>query len=67
MVTKTIKVKGGEYVVEADGRLRPVATYFGLEKDAKPYDGVKNADRFMETNTGTVYIFDEEGQKWDSV
>ena len=64
MITKTITVKGGEFVVEADGRLRPVETYYGLSGDTKLVAGVNNADRYMEMDTGEVYLFDETNQCW---
>lgn len=64
MITKTITVKGGEFVVEADGRLRPVETYYGLSGDTKPVAGVNNADRYLEMNTGEVSLFDETNQCW---
>lgn len=64
MITKTITVKGGEFVVEADGRLRPVETHYGLSGDTKPVAGVNNADRYLEMDTGEVYLFDETNQRW---
>ncbi len=64
MVTKIIKVKGGEYAVEPDGRIRPVATFYGMEKDTKPIEGVQDADRYMEKDTGKLFLFDEDGKQW---
>ena len=64
MITKTITVKGGEFVVEADGRLRPVETHYGLSGDTKPVAGVNNADRYLEMDTGEVSLFDETNQCW---
>ena len=64
MVTKTITVKGGEFAVEPDGRLRPIETYYGMSGDAKPTEGVNNADRYLEMDTGDIFLFDETGKQW---
>ena len=45
MITKTITVKGGEFAVEANGRLRPIETYYGMSGDSKPVECVCDADR----------------------
>lgn len=63
MITKIITAKGGEFAVE-DGHLRPVETYYGLSSDAKPTEGVNNADRYLEMDTGDVYLFDGSGNRW---
>ena len=64
MITKTITVKGGEFAVGADGTMRPVATHYGLSSDTKPTEGVHNADRFCEMDTGDVHLFDEDNKQW---
>lgn len=64
MITKIIKVKGGEFAVEANGRMRPVETHYGLSDDTKPIEGVRDADRYVEKDTGNVFIFDETGKRW---
>ena len=64
MITKTITVKGGEFAVEADGRLRPVETYYGMFDDPKPTEGVNDADRYAEKDTGDLFIFDGDGKQW---
>ena len=64
MITKVITAKGGELVVENDGRVRPVATLFGLSEDEKPVGAVKNGDRFLEMDTGALYLYDEVGRRW---
>ena len=64
MITKIITVKGGEFAVEADGRMRPVETHYGLSDDPKPMEGVNNADRYMEIDTGEVLLFDETNHRW---
>lgn len=38
-------------------------TYVGLSTDTKPTDA-KNADAFLEMNTGKVFIFDEDNATW---
>lgn len=63
MVTKIIAERGGEYAV-VDGQTRAVATHYGLSSDTKPIDGVKNADRFCEMDTGNVYLYDEANKAW---
>lgn len=62
MITKTIELDGSEIAIN-DG-YRKIATAYGLSTDEKPIDGYKNADRFMEIDTGNVSIFDEENKKW---
>lgn len=42
---------------------------FGLSTDEKPtktFEGrfIGNASTFMEMDTGSVYIYDEDGEKW---
>lgn len=64
MITKVITAKGSELAVENDGRVRPVATMYGLAEDEKPVGTVKNADRFLEMDTGALYLYDEVGGKW---
>ena len=64
MVSKVIKIKGGEYVLGPDGRIRAVETYFGLSTDPKPTEGVNNADRYLEMDKGTVSIYDEDNKTW---
>jgi hypothetical protein len=38
-------------------------TYVGLSTDTKPTDA-KNADAFLEMNTGKVFLFDEDNATW---
>ena len=64
MITKVITAKGGELAVETDGRVRPVATLYGLSADEKPVGVQKNADRFLEMDTGELYLYDEVGGQW---
>ena len=64
MITKVIAAKGGEFAVDADGRLRAVETHYGLSDDPKPTEGVHNADRYLEMDSGAVSIFDEANRKW---
>ena len=64
MVTKIITVKGGEFAVEENGRIRPVETHYGLSSDTKPTEGVKNADRYFEMDAKKLSLFDEAGKRW---
>lgn len=64
MISTTITIKGGEYAIEPDGRIRAVQTLYGLSTDEKPTEGVRDADRFFEKDTAEVYIYDEENKKW---
>ena len=38
--------------------------YDGLSTDTKPTGGARNGEIFIEIDTGKIYLFDEEGQKW---
>jgi hypothetical protein len=38
--------------------------YNGLSTDTKPIEGVRNGSKFVEIDTGKVYMFDEEGKTW---
>lgn len=37
---------------------------FGLSTDDKPVDGLITGSKFIEVDTGIVYLFDEESQTW---
>ena len=41
---------------------RPI-TVFGLSTDAKPVD-VLNGSMFIESDTSSIYFFDQEGAAW---
>lgn len=62
MITITMNIDGTEVAVN-DG-YRKILTAYALSTDEKSVDGYKNADRFMEMDTGNVFIFDEENKKW---
>ena len=65
--TKTLKVGGNEYVVDQfNNPTRKVATYYGNSSRAKPTyeEGARDADRLVETDTGKVFIFDEDIKDW---
>lgn len=38
--------------------------FSGLSDDDKPTDGVATGSLFFEVNTGDVYAYDEDGEKW---
>ena len=62
MVTIVVNVNGAEVAVN-DG-YRKIQTGYGLSTDEKSVEGYKNADRFMEMDTGDVYLFDEQNATW---
>jgi hypothetical protein len=62
MITKIIELNGSEIAV--NDNYRKIITVYGLSTDEKPIDGYKNADRFMEMDTGKVFLFDEQNKKW---
>lgn len=64
MITKIITTKDGECAVSEDGHVRPVVTAYGLSADEKPIEDMKNADRFLEMDSGEMFLFDEQNQKW---
>ena len=41
-----------------------VDEFNGLSTDTKPTDAVRNGSKFVEMDTKTVYLFDEENQEW---
>ena len=41
-----------------------VTEYDGLKDDTKPIDGVRNGSIFVEMDTATIYMFDEENGEW---
>jgi len=41
--------------------------YFGLSDDTKPSEGVGNADKFTEIDTGVKHLFDAENGQWYQV
>lgn len=68
--TKVMEIGGNEWVVDANNNpVRRVATYYGNSGRVKPTyeDGARDADRLMETDTGKVYVFDEDTKAWAEV
>ena len=43
---------------------RLVDTYNGLSTDTKPTIRVRNGSRFVEMDTGKLYMFDQENSEW---
>ena len=41
-----------------------ITEYYGLKDDTKPIDGVRNGSIFVEMDTATIYMFDEENGVW---
>lgn len=38
--------------------------YAGLSTDTKPIEGVENGDKFIEIDTGKIYLFDAQNAEW---
>lgn len=38
--------------------------FIGLSSDTKPTDGIYNGSVFLEMDTGSIYMWSEEGQEW---
>lgn len=64
MLTKVVDIRGDEYAILPDNDLRRVHTVYGKSTDIKPTEGIFNADRFYEMDTGNVFMFDEETAAW---
>ena len=64
LMNKIITIKGGEYVVEPDGHIRAVATYYITSDEPKPYEGVEDSDRLYVKDTREAYVFDKAKQTW---
>ena len=68
--TKTITINGDEYVADDHNfATRKVITHYGNSGRPKPTyeDGAREPDRLVETDTGKVFIFDEETRSWVEV
>ena len=39
----------------------------GLSTDTKPTAGIITGSSFIEVDTGTVFVFDEEGGEWNEL
>ena len=61
MVTKNIYEK-----VLTDNATKNVIEYYGLSTDEKPTDA-ENGSAFLEMDTGTVYLYDKDGETWRAV
>lgn len=62
MVTKFLDINGSA-IVPSEGYRRQ-ATIYGLSKDTKPTENVKNADIFYEMDTKKVFLFNQESKTW---
>ena len=65
MVT-AVKKQAVRFVPDASGALQSVdmLELYGLSTDTKPTQNVSNASCFVEMDTGSIYLFDEENAKW---
>ena len=50
-------------IIKTTGIENPPAEYRGLSSDTKP-DNAPNGSLFIEMDTGTVWIYDEENELW---
>lgn len=41
-----------------------IVEYDGLSTDTKPTDDVRNGCVFVEMDTGSIYLYDEENGEW---
>ena len=41
-----------------------ITEYDGLSRDTKPTANVRNGSIFVEMDTATIYMFDEENGEW---
>ena len=67
--TRVVSIGGNECVILPDGTTRRVATYFGNSGRRRPKyaDGARDADRLIETDTGTICVFDEDIDDWREI
>lgn len=63
MVTKVIRTNLGEVSIHRGGS-SPRGEFYGKTGDAKPKEGVKNADIYYEMDAKKVYLFDEDTGDW---
>lgn len=64
MVTKVIQIDGSDHAIMPNGDVRKVARHYGNSADTKPIEGVFNADKFYEMDTGKFFLFDEDNKTW---
>lgn len=64
MIIRAMKIDGEDYVLLPGGDICKRAEFYGKSDDAKPVDGVNNADIFYEMDTKKVFLFDAENKVW---
>lgn len=64
MITRTKIIRGEYYVIRDNGDLRRRGEFYGKSSDAKPINGVNNADLFYEMDTRKVFLYDEDAKIW---
>lgn len=64
MVTTRIMVNGVSNIVYADGTVVIEREAYGRSTDTKPINGMHNGEKFIEMDTGTLFVFDEEAATW---
>ena len=67
--TRTESYGGNEYVINPDGTKRRVVTFYGNSGRTKPTyeEGAREPDRLVETDTGKIFVFDEEIRDWQAL
>lgn len=64
MITRATRINGEDYAILPGRDIRKRDEYYGKSTDAKPVDGVNNADIFYEMDTKKVFLFDAENKTW---
>lgn len=67
--TKVVSIGGNEYAEFPGEPPVRLVTYYGNSSRVKPkrVDGARDAFRLMETDTGKIYVFDEEIDDWREI
>lgn len=64
MITTRIMANGVSNIVYADGTVVIERELYGRSTDTKPTAKIHNGEKFIETDTGTLFVFDEETATW---
>jgi hypothetical protein len=55
---------GANSIVYADGTVVIEREIYGLSTDTKPTKKIHNGEKFIEMDTGNLFVFDEEAATW---
>ena len=64
MITRIVKINGDDLICQTGNNICRHAEYYGKSSDAKPTDGVNNADIFYEMDTKKIFLFDKDASAW---